>query len=207
MQNAANQTTPSASKRFDTKTLVLTAMFIALTVVMWNTPIGRITLPFVTVTIAHIPILIATITVGLPAGLAVSLAFGLMSLFIAMTSPASVLDPFFVNPLISILPRVMIPVVTYFVYKGLHRLMGAKKVGDIAATGIAVALGNLTNTFGVYGMLYLIYAKAILEQTGTPAISLIVTSLSTSTALKCVVVVLICTPVIVAIKRALRYSR
>jgi uncharacterized membrane protein len=117
-----------------------------------------------------------------------------------------VLDPVFVNPLISVRPRMLIPVTAYFSYIGLSKLMGKSKAGTVAAAAISVAIGNLTNTFGVYTMLYLIYAKDIMEQTGTPALTLIITAISTSTAIKCLGVMLITTPVVVALKKALKYS-
>lgn len=201
----ANARAISRPRMLNTKKMVSTAMLIALTIVMLNTPIGRLTLPIVSVTIAHIPILIAAITLGLVPGLIVASAFGLTSLFLALTQPVSLLDPFFVNPLVSVLPRVLIPVTTYFVYKGLMALMGKNRTGELVASGVAVAVGNLTNTFGVYTMLYLVYAQAIFEKTGNSALSLIVTAISTSTAIKCVVVVLITVPVVMALKRALKY--
>lgn len=205
MQQTSTNTAP-AKKRFDTKMLVSTAMMIALLFVMWNTPLGRIPLPMVSITIAHIPILIAALTLGLYPGLIVSLAFGLMSLFTALTSPVSYLDPFFVNPLISVLPRLMIPVTAYFSYKLLHKLMGKTRAGTLAATGISVAIGNLTNTFGVYAMLYLVYARQILTDTGDSAINLIISLLTTTTTIKCIGVVLITTPVIAALKKILKYQ-
>lgn len=196
--------TASPEKIFSTQMMVSTAMLIALTVVMLFTPVGRIQLPIVSVTIAHIPILIAAIVFGLHSGLIVSLAFGLTSLFIALVAPTSLLDPFFVNPLISILPRLLIPVTTYLSYRGFSALFGKWRRGAAIATAISVVIGNLTNTFGVYTMLYLVYAKAILEKTGQPALGLIITAISTSTLIKCVAVVLLTTPIVVVLKRVMR---
>lgn len=190
---------------FSTRQITIIAMMIALTEVLLLTPVGIITLPMVRITVAHVPILITAILFGLPQGFVVALAFGLTSLFIALTSPVSLLDPFFVNPLISVLPRALIPFTTYFCYHGLRKLLGAVKGGETAAVAVSLAVGNLTNTFGVYAMLYLVYARQILEKTGTPALSLILGLMSTSTALKCTLIVLICTPVVLALKRALRY--
>ncbi|MDR2932388.1 MAG: ECF transporter S component [Oscillospiraceae bacterium] len=190
---------------FSTKMMVSTAMLIALTVVMMLTPVGRIQLPIISVTIAHIPILIAALVFGLYPGLAVALAFGLVSLFVALIAPATLLDPFFVNPLISILPRLLIPVTTYFSYRGLSKLLEKMKGGAVVSAGISVAVGNLTNTFGVYCMLYLVYARRIMEETGQSALTLIITAISTSTAIKCVAVVVLTVPLVMALKKAMRY--
>ena len=50
-------------------------------------------------------------------------------------------------------------------------------------------------------MLYLIYAKSIFETTEESAMSLIITAISTSTLIKCVVVVIITTPLVLVLKR------
>lgn len=200
---ARAQGSAAAKPAFSIREITVIGLMIALTIVMCLTPLGIITLPIIRITIAHVPILITAILFGLPQGLVVALAFGLTSLFIALTQPVSLLDPFFVNPLVSVLPRLCIPVTTYFVYRGLNRLFGRKKGGQAAAVAVSLALGNLTNTFGVYAMLYLIYAADILQKTGTPAITLIVGLVSTTTAVKCAAIVAVCTPVVLALRKAL----
>lgn len=182
--------------------LTLMGMMIALTVIMLNTPLGVITLPMIRITIAHMPILITAILFGLPEGLIVALAFGICTLLIALTSPVSILDPFFVNPLVSILPRVIIPVTTYYSYRGLQKLLPQVKGKDTFSVAVSLAIGNLTNTFGVYTMLYVLYAADILEKTGTPALSLIIGLVSTSTAIKCAGIVLIGTPIVLSLRKA-----
>jgi uncharacterized membrane protein len=173
---------------------------------MMLTNLGTISLPMVRVTVAHIPILITAIVCGLPHGLMVGFAFGATTLIVALTSPVSLLDPFFVNPLVSVLPRLLIPVTAYYMYKLASRLTANRKAGHTISLVAAFTVGNLTNTFGVYLMLYLVYAREIMEKTGTPAVTLILSLMATSTLLKCVVVVLICTPVALGLKRALRYA-
>lgn len=180
-----------------TKSMIVTTMFMALTVVMMFTPLGTLRLPVVSVTIAHIPTIVAALVLGLKQGIMVSLSFALTSMFIAIISPTSVLDPFFANPLISVLPRVLIPVTTYYVSRLFKK---DSKVGIMVST----LLGNLTNTFGVYTMLYLIYAQAILEQSGNSAVSLIIGAISTSTLIKSVIVVLIVTPTVMALRRVIK---
>lgn len=197
---------PQSRPMIPVKEITTVGMMIALTIIMCLTPLGIVTLPMIRITIAHIPILITAILFGLPQGLMVAGAFGVTSLLIALTAPASLLDPFFVNPLVSVLPRLLIPVTTYGVYRGLTRLAGGRKGGDVAAVAVSLAVGNLTNTFGVYAMLYLIYAGPIMEATGTPALTLIIGLISTTTLIKCTAIVLVCTPVVLALKKALRRS-
>ncbi|MGL5435846.1 MAG: ECF transporter S component [Lachnospiraceae bacterium] len=202
MEHSKTVTNQTAVRGTATRETALTGMLAALTVVMLFTPIGRIPLPIVSVTIAHIPILIAAICLGVKAGLITAFIFGGTSLFIALTAPGSILDPFFVNPLISILPRMMIPLTTCGTL-ALCRLMTGRKTGTIHNI-LSIVVGNLTNTFGVYLMLYVIYAQAIFEKTGKSALSLIITAVSTSTAIKCVIVVMITAPLAEVLQRMMR---
>ncbi len=54
-------------------------------------------------------------------------------------------------------------------------------------------------------MIYLIYAQEILEKTGKSAISLILVAMSTSTAIKCLFLVLVLVPLIKILQKRLRY--
>ena len=190
---------------FSLQKKVATAMMITLTIILATTPLGTIRLPLVSVTIAHAPVLITTILLGLYPGLWVALSFGLLSLFLAITTPTSLMSPFFMNPLVSIFPRILIPVTAYFAYKISCKIFASTKKKEIISIGISVIVGNLTNTFGVYLMIYLIYAQEILEKTGKSAISLILVAMSTSTAIKCLFLVLVLVPLIKILQKRLRY--
>ena len=190
---------------FSLQKKVATAMMITLTIILATTPLGTIRLPLVSVTIAHAPVLIATILLGLYPGLWVALSFGLLSLFLAITTPTSLMSPFFMNPLVSIFPRILIPVTAYFAYKISCKIFTSKKKKEIISIGISIIVGNLTNTFGVYLMIYLIYAQEILEKTGKSAISLILVAMSTSTTIKCLFLVLVLVPLIKILQKRLRY--
>ena len=191
----------STTKFSQTETLVITAMMIAVTVILMTTPIGTIRLPLVSITIAHIPAIITAIVIGLGKGLVVALALGLSSLLMAAISPGTILDPFFVNPLVSVLPRILIPITTYFSYHVTKRFLKRLTAGEYLAIVISVVIGNLTNTFGVYTMLYLVYARQIFEKTGNDALGLILTAISTTTVLKCIAVVIIVTPIVLALNK------
>ncbi len=191
----------SSARISSTKTLVITSMMIAITVVLMLTPIGTLRLPLVSVTIAHIPAIITAIVIGLWEGLAVAFALGLSSLFMALVAPGTILDPFFVNPLISILPRVLIAITTYFSYQAFKRLLNGFRSGNYLSIVISVVIGNLTNTFGVYTMLYVIYARQIFEKTGKEALGLIIAAISTTTVIKCIAVVIIVTPIVYVLNR------
>jgi uncharacterized membrane protein len=138
------------------RALALTAALGALTIVLTITRLGFI--PWFSgaaITILHVPVIIATLLGGLWAGLGVGLVFGLSSLIQAAVGPTGVLDPFFVNPIVSVLPRMLIALITFFVFKALQAINKNKnpflKQGFV---GVAAFLGSLTNTVFVIGALY-----------------------------------------------------
>lgn len=137
--------------------IAITAALGALTIVLTITRLGFI--PWFSgaaITILHVPVIIATILGGLWAGLGVGLVFGLSSLIQAAIGPTGVLDPFFVNPLVSVLPRILIALVSFYIYKGLQ--IANKKQNPLVKqvfVGIASFIGSFTNTILVIGALYL----------------------------------------------------
>lgn len=197
----------NAARISRTQSLVITSMMIALTILLMTTPVGTIKLPLVSITIAHVPAIITAIVLGLGEGMAVAFALGLSSLVTAIVSPGTILDPFFVNPLVSILPRMFIAITTHYSYRGLQKLLKRRKAGEYFAIAVSVIIGNLTNTFGVYTMLYLVYAKQILEKTGKEAIGLIVAAISSTTVIKCIAVVILVTPIVLALQRIRKHQR
>ena len=103
--------------------LAVTGALGALTVVLSITHLGLI--PFVSgaaITILQIPVIIAVLMEGFAVGLGVGAIFGVSSLIQAAMNPTGILDPFFVNPLVSVVPRMLIAVITFLVFKGLQSL-------------------------------------------------------------------------------------
>jgi len=189
---------------FSTKLLVCTAMLISICVVMLNTPIGTLRLPLVSVTIAHIPVLVAALVFGLKSGIIVGISFGVTTMIMALTMAVSPFDLLFINPLVSVLPRALIPITTFFSYRGLSSLLLGHLAGKTAAVATSILIGNLTNTFGVYTIIYIIYAQRLFEATGIPALQLIITAISTSTLFKAVIVVIITTPIVLTLRRVVK---
>jgi uncharacterized membrane protein len=128
----------------------------ALTVVMTVARIGFIPWFSVSITILHIPVIIAVFLEGLWAGVGVGAIFGLSSLVMSSISPTSPLDMFFVNPLVSVVPRMLFAVVTYFLLKGLLKLSKNKKsILVYIFYAIAAFVGTMVHSFFVLGILVL----------------------------------------------------
>ncbi len=129
------------------------------------TPLGMIPLGPINATIMHIPVIIGAIIEGPLVGIIIGLIFGLTSLFRALTMP-TLTNFVFLNPLISILPRILIGITAYYSFELFRKILkDEKRAGFISAT-----ISSLVNSIGVLGMIYILYgqmyAKAFSELTG-----------------------------------------
>ncbi len=140
-----------------TKELTLNALFIAITVVMAVIPnLGMIHLGAVSITIMHIPVIIAGIILGMRSAVINSLAFGLSSMFISATRPTMPLDVFFVNPLVSVIPRLLFGISVALIYK----LLLKTKLSFALRTAITAALSTLLHTIFVLTPLYFLIVRS-----------------------------------------------
>jgi uncharacterized membrane protein len=158
---------------FSARRIAVIALLGAISVVLGSTPLGYIPLfGILQVTLMHIPVIIAAIVEGPIAGMIVGLIFGVSSIIVGLSSP---LGPIFMNPMVSVFPRVMIGLVSAYVYKALYsagkyqkNLEDGKKRSFRSLCGkyavpITAAAGTATNTIGVMGMIYVFYVKTFME--------------------------------------------
>ena len=108
----------------------------------------------------HIPVIEAGILAGLPGGIVTGLIFGLTSLVNAAANPSGVLDPFFVNPLCSVLPRVIFGVVSWGIFKLIELIPYCPKSVNSLITAI---FSSLIHSFVVIGSLYVFLNGKISE--------------------------------------------
>lgn len=145
----------------NTRTLVTLGLMLAITLILDLTPLGAIPVGGgIVITLAHIPTIITGIILGPIAGLISGFAFGLVSLFHALLRPASPFSLLFINPIISVIPRMMIGVMAYYSYEVAKRLFKSPKANS-AAIGIGAAIGSLTNTVLVLVALVIVYGGKI----------------------------------------------
>lgn len=93
----------------------------AISIVLGMTPLGFIPVGPTRATIMHIPVIIGAIMEGPVVGGIVGLIFGLFSIFQAITNPTPVSIVFY-NPIVSVLPRVLIGITTYYTYNALRKI-------------------------------------------------------------------------------------
>lgn len=148
-------------KSFSVRHMAVTAMLGAISVVLGITQLGFIPIGMLRVTILHIPVIIGAIVEGPIVGALVGLIFGVSSLITAITTPTPV-SFVFINPLVSILPRILIGIGSFYVYELSCKLF-KNKAASYAITGV---LGTMINTAGVLSMIYILYADRFVKAAG-----------------------------------------
>ena len=129
----------------DVRQIVIAGILGGIAIFLGATRLGFIPVPNLAgnATILHVPVILGGALEGPVVGTIVGLIFGVFSFIQAEV-------PFFRNPLVSILPRLMIGVVAWAAFVGL------KNVSIDLASAVSGVLGSLTNTVGVLGMAVLL---------------------------------------------------
>ena len=109
----------------------------------------------------RVPVIIGAVLEGPVVGFVIGLIFGLFSLYRAAVG-GSVLAPLFLNPVVTILPRVLIGPVAYYVFRGISHLTRKRAL----SVGAAAVAGTLTNTIGVMGLIFILYAQQYADLMG-----------------------------------------
>ncbi len=103
-------------------------------------------------TIAHVPVIIGAILEGPVVGAVIGFLFGLFSLIQAATSPSGI-DAAFVNPLISVLPRLFVGPAASLAYVLIAGKADSRSGRASVGVIVAAVVGTLTNTVLVLGAL------------------------------------------------------
>lgn len=154
-----NRTSARSRQSERIRQMVITSMLSAITAVLTFTPIGMIPLPppLPSATMVHIPVLVAALVEGPAVGLVVGLVFGVCSLIRAWETGMVGLTLFFRNPLISVLPRLIVPLAAIGLWILWKKLVRANAVTDKIGAALASAFGAVTNTVLCLGLIVLIY--------------------------------------------------
>lgn len=203
-----------------TRRLALIGIFTAIIIIMSMTPwLGFLQIGPIQGTTLHIPVIILSIVEGPVVGGILGFMFGAVSMIKAFSNPT----PFsfmFMNPIIAIIPRVLIGVITGWAYQTLKGKKGVKKV----SIAISSAIGSIINTVFVLGLVYIIYGQKYMEtvnQVGqanaqasgeafvanTNALKLIATTAVTNGIGEMILAIIISTPIAFALIRAFKNGR
>jgi uncharacterized membrane protein len=128
-------------KGLTVRRIVVAGVLGAVAILLGVTRLGFIPVPTAAgnATIMHVPAIIGGVMEGWGVGLIIGLIFGVSSFLNATV-------PLFKDPLVAILPRLLIGVIAYLSY------VGFKRYNEYFAIGLAGFLGSLTNTVFVLTM-------------------------------------------------------
>ncbi len=162
--------------------MVQTALFAALILILAFTPfLGYIPLGFTRATIIHIPVIIASITLGPKKGAYLGFVFGLTSLINNTFNPTAtsfVFSPFYslgaakggIGSLaVCFIPRILVGIIPFFVYRALSKLSEKKGGSNMPALALAGMCGALTNTLLVMHMILLFFGNSYANANGIAA--------------------------------------
>lgn len=139
--------------------MVIAAMLSAIVAVLTFTPIGMILLPppLPSATTVHIPVLVAVLVEGPMVGLIVGAVFGICSFIRAWELGMVGLTLFFRNPIISVLPRLLVPLIAFGAWLIWRKLVKQNAVTEKIGTALCAVIGTMTNTVMCLGLIALIY--------------------------------------------------
>jgi uncharacterized membrane protein len=177
--------------KMSARQITIAGLMSAISIFLGATRLGFI--PFLTfsITVLHVPVILGAVLEGPWVGTIIGFIFGAFSLLQAGIAPQSPSDAFFLNPLVSIFPRLFIGVVAWLAYEAIRPL---NEIGALAAAGLA---GTLTNTVLVLGMLVIL---------GYIPLALAVVVASTNAPFEIIAAILITVAVVATWKR-LEYGR
>ena len=148
------------NKKTDVFQLTILSMLLAILIAQTFIPmLGYIPLGPIDVTIVHITVILAAVLFGKKTGSIIRLAWGLLSMLRAYMQPTP-FNVVFLNPLISVVPRLVVGWISAVVF-----IFLSEKISDKISYAITAAIGTFANTFFVLGGIYLFaseaYAKAL----------------------------------------------
>ena len=139
------------------KRITFLGLMIGLIIVMSFFPfIGYIPFGPISITIIHIPVLIGAYKYKTFGGFVLGLTFGISSLLVGVIRPQTIMDVFFVNPIVSVLPRVI-----YGSLAGL--LFSLNKKDNEIVNGIMCVITTLIHTILVMSFLYYCFLPDVLS--------------------------------------------
>lgn len=193
----------SINSIFSVRQMAIVGMLSAISIFLGVTGLGFIPIPPVRATIMHIPVIIGAIVEGPIVGTLVGLVFGLFSMYQNITAPGPTSFIFW-NPIIALVPRILIGIVAYYVYN----LIKIKLKNKNISIAIASICATLINTIGVLGLTYIFYLErysVVLGIDPKTAGLAIATIGATNGIPEAIVSAVISVPVIVAILKIKKY--
>lgn len=147
--------------------LTIHSMFIALIAIMGFVPLlGFVPIGAgVSITLIHLPVLLGAILLSTRSATLFGLTFGMVSLFVVLTNPAPLpTDLFFINPMISIFPRII-----FGLFAGIILTFAKQYKGRFGwlLIGASAFVATIVHTILVLSMLWIFESANFVASFGT----------------------------------------
>lgn len=185
-----------------TRQLTVNALFLAIIVLLSIVPqVGLIQIGHISITIMHIPVIIAGIVLGPRSAIMGGIAFGLGSLYAALTRAVTPIDILFTNPLVSVLPRILFGVSIALVYPTLKKVLK----NDTGVYALTAGFTTAIHTILVFAALYFAMTGStnadLLAATASGLLGFLIAGISVNVLVEILVAVLIVPPVVSVLKK------
>ena len=188
---------------------VLNALFAAIGLLLGLTPLGYIPIGPIQITLMCIPVIIATLALGLKSGMLMGAIFALTSflqIFIYPSPLYAVLFTSFFNwvkiIVVCVVPRLLVPIAAFLVYRLIEKAFcGGKKV---LAYVFSSAAATLTNTIFFLGLFYLLFAgdvRSLAEDMQTLYYSMFAVAAAVGAVSELIVCCIVCPPIVKVISK------
>ena len=190
--------------------IAIMGMLIAIIVIMTFTNIGYILLVPFSMTTIHIPVIIGAAYFGRKEGTLLGLVFGLSSFMYAVTHSSLPEAVLYLNPIISVLPRIGVGLAVGLLADALRKVNLKPTLKYI----LLAMTGTLTNTVLVLSAIWIFYRSVVEgilkstinlgEQFNFSLLSFIVPILSVNVLLEVVFSALVVPPVMIALNKVIK---
>lgn len=190
------KTVVTTSRKFSVRQLAIIGLLAGITIMLGMTGWGFIPIPPINATILHIPTILGALVEGPKVGASVGFLFGAYSFVQSFIIP-NILSFVFMNPVVSVLPRILIGPMAYIVYKLLPASFKQVRIA------IAAFIGSMTNTVLVMGLIWVLYGKefaALKQIPESDVFQIIVGVVLTHGIPEALLAVVIVTPIVIALQ-------
>ena len=198
--NRKQEKAPVTKSGLTLRELTVVGLLAAITIILGLSGYGIMALGPLNVTTLHVPALIGALVEGPRVGAFVGLIFGVYSFWQNFTAP-NILSPLFINPLVSVVPRIIFPILAVLVYKSLWKAPQGPRII------ISAFMGTIFHTCMVMGLIYVLYSNMFAQAMHLSSDQVIGTILILSVTHgipEAIFAGVIVTPIALALRKALR---
>lgn len=198
--NRKQEKAPVTNSGLTLRELTVVGLLAAITIILGISGYGIMALGPLNVTTLHVPALIGALVEGPRVGAFVGLIFGVYSFWQNFTAP-NILSPLFINPLVSVVPRIIFPILAVLVYKSLWKVPQGPRII------ISAFMGTIFHTCMVMGLIYVLYSNMFAQAMHLSSDQVIGTILILSVTHgipEAIFAGVIVTPIALALRKALR---